>query len=178
MTQEEINFAKIILPEDGLHLATIGGSCLEVFAKAVTSPAQSLQCSSSSSSSPMTMTQDDMTCTVSITNTAKRHGTTIHCASVHVVKWPNDFIITKKSQSPLSVSLFLPLLAALYYFHPRGFPHPFCSLILALRTVGILSFVLFGSWSQGCHIRQNQNTLLLSTQNTNRGHHLKTFLRN
>jgi len=44
-------------------------------------------------------------------------------ASVHVVKWPNDFVrTTQKSQSSLSVSLFLPVLAALYYFHLTDFP--------------------------------------------------------
>lgn len=98
MTQEEINFAKIILAENGLHLGTM--EVLNFFARALSSAAQSLQCSSSSSSSPMTVAQDDRAYTVSTTNTAKRHGTTTYYASVHVVKWPSDFVRTKKSQSP------------------------------------------------------------------------------
>lgn len=49
------------------------GSRFEYFARADTSLTQSLQCSSSSSSSPMVMTQKDMTYPVAVTNTAKRH---------------------------------------------------------------------------------------------------------
>lgn len=93
---------KLILPKYyclRIHLGTMGRSSFEYFARAVTSLTQSLQSSSFSSSSPKIMTQKDMTYTVSITNTAKRHGTTIYCASVPVVKWLNDFVRTKKSQS-------------------------------------------------------------------------------
>lgn len=94
------------MPENGLHLGlAMGGSRFEYFARAVTSLTQSLQCSSSSSSSSIVMTQKDMTYPVAVTNTAKRHDTTIFYISVSVVKWSNDFVRTKKVNL-LEVPLF------------------------------------------------------------------------
>lgn len=180
MTQEEINFAETIMPENGLHLGTMGGSSFEFFAGAVSSLAQSLQCSSSSSSSQMTVTQKDITYTVSVTNTAaKRHGTTTNHTSVPVVKWWQDLVRTKKKSISFKCLSFSSSSSCSVLFSSNRFPCPFCSVRFywLWGTVGLLSFVLFDSCSQRCHTRQNQNTLLLSTQNTNPGQHLKTFLR-